>query len=493
MKKIIVALLILSMVILASCGADTEKEPETTDAADITVADETTAVDETTEDPFNDKDNFSEETTEDEAVDEPFLTLPSEYTEVIEDYKNIVEFRLSDNFNSEWNNGNFGIYYKYHNVDIHGDFSNMIVEMLPYDQEATVASYGYVLKDINNDTIPELFWVCGELDSIYSIRAIFTIAEGKAQLLDAFWSRYKCVITDEGELYTMGSGGAAYTEYELRVLDKNSAHLTTTKEFGTDYDHENNLALYYVSEGEKEYISKDRFDELLTDNPYESGSEFLKSNVYHFETDPCYYLCDLSDANLISIKVPELGADKLIYDRVTFYLKETCGLSELELTKSESLSNDFDERFENFDYTEYYIDIEATVKKKSDEIVSITFKGMYNYKTAAHPNHIFFTLNFDPATGERIYFEDQYTVNDEMYEIFVRHAQNAFDSFAGDTGISVENDLCQIDTFMNGIKNEKIVCVYYTDDSIGIKYEVPHAAGDYQTVEIPLSELEELK
>lgn len=203
-----------------------------------------------------------------------------------------------------------------------------------------------------------------------------------------------------------------------------------------------------------------------------------------------YYLTEISKANLVSIKIPNIGADELIYDHITSYLYDTCGLSEFELIKSDSVSDEFNERFKNWDYTGYYVNIEGSVSKKSDEIVSITFKGMYNYKSAAHPNHMFFAVNIDPLTGEVVAFEDKYTVNEELYTVFVKYAQEKIDSLAGAPGaISVENDLCSEDKFISG----NGIYVYFTIDSIGISYEVPHVMGDHQEVEIPLTELEQFK
>ncbi len=277
MKKLIVALLILSIILLSSCAADTEKAPETTESVDTTVVDETTVT------SLNEESNIPEESTANEKGEDLFLALPNEYKEVIEDYKDIVEFRLSDRFESEWNNGNFGDYDKYYNADIQGNFSYMILDMLDYIDNPSTDSFGYILNDINDDTVPELFWITSDYEFIF---AIFTINEGEACLLDAFWPRYKCRSLDSGVIYTMGSSGAAYTTYELRKLDKNSAQLTSVKEFGTDFYDENGSILYYhVSDGKKEYISEDRIDELFLEYPFENGEKWINSKFYYLFDD----------------------------------------------------------------------------------------------------------------------------------------------------------------------------------------------------------------
>lgn len=473
MKKIVAFLLVLSMIALASCGRDSEIVPDTTDTAETTVLDDTTAP--------------PDETTGDGSDKEPTVSLPGEYEPVIENYKNIVEMRLSENFQENWNNDVYrGTYEGYYDDPIMGDFDTMIVEMLLPGDNVTSSSYGYVLKDINGDDVLELFWVSADLDTIF---AVFTLSGMDVQLLDAFWSRYSCRVTDNGEIYTLGSSAADIFSYNNRRLEPHSAELISVKEFGADKEYSSNGEgenFYYEAQNlGADYITKDRYEELLGEYPFENGESWIKSYVYTLPKD--YYLTEMSDSNIVSISAPDVGFEDLIYDRVSTYLTEH--FFDCQLVKTEDVGDEFYERFDNREYAEYCVELEGTVTRSDEEIISIKFEGLVNYMTAAHPNHVLFSVNVDKATGERVLFADKYNITEDLYDVFLRYAQAEIDSVAGEGTVSVEEQLCTKDSFIDGISDETTVCVYYSGESIVISYEVPFAVGGHREVEIPLSEL----
>lgn len=209
--------------------------------------------------------------------------VPREYTDVLIDYKKILDFRFSDNFEEDYNNGKtvelneklqkdlkkqsreFNLEYKWH---------NMLVEIDSWlEKEGTPEMFGYILKDINDDGIDELFWV----DEKNNILAMFTIVNGESELLDAFWPRYEAIITDLGELYTRGSGGASYVYYEIKTLKPNSSEFDVVVEFAVDgYAYATNTVNHYeIKNGEKISITEERFDELLLQYPFNSSSNWL--------------------------------------------------------------------------------------------------------------------------------------------------------------------------------------------------------------------------
>lgn len=473
MKKIVAFFLVLSMLALASCGGDSEIVPDATDTAETTVLDDTTAP--------------PDETTGGGSDKEPTVSLPKEYEPVIENYKKIVEMRLSEGFDENWNNGIYrNTYEGYYDDPIMGDFDTMIVEMLLPGHNVTSSSYGYVLKDINGDDVLELFWVSADLDTIF---AVFTLSGMDVQLLDAFWSRYSCRVTDNGEIYTFGSSAADIFSYNIRRLEPHSAELISVKEFGAGKEYSSNGEgenFYYEAQNlGADYITKDRYEELLGEYPFENGESWIKSYVYTLPKD--YYLTEMSDANIVSISVPDVGFDDLIYDRVSTYLTEH--FFDCRLVKTEDVGDEFYERFDNREYAEYCVELEGTVTRSDEEIISIKFEGLVNYMTAAHPNHVLFSVNVDKATGERGLFADKYNITEDLYDVFLMYAQAEIDSVAGEGTVSVEEQLCTKDSFIDGISDETTVCVYYSGESIVISYEVPFAVGGHREVEIPLSEL----
>lgn len=475
MKRIVAYLLVLCMLSLASCGGDSEIVPDATDTAETTIFDETTfAPDETTGD-----------STENESV----VSVPREYLPVIENYKRIVKMRLSENFQENWNNDVYrGTYEGYYDDPIMGDFDTMLIEMLLPGDNVTSSSYGYVLKDINDDGVLELFWVSEDLDTIF---AVFTLSGMDVQLLDAFWSRYSCRVTDNGELYTRTSSGSDVISYHIRKLEPHSADLVSVKEFGSDRDEAGEQFYYEAESFGADYISKERFEELCLEYPFGFGEGWENSYVYSLPKD--YYLTEISDANIVSISVPDIGFDDVIYDHLSSYLKEH--FFDCQLIKAKKIGDEFYERFDTREYTDYFVELEGAVTRSDENIISIKFEGLVNYMTAAHPNHILFSLNIDKKTGERMLFKDKYIINGELYKVFVSHAQTSIDNLIGDPelSLSVENDLCTYDTFMDGIEEGKGIYVYFTDSGIGFSYSVPSAIGGHQEVEIPFSELEEFK
>lgn len=473
MKKVIcifIAVLCVFGVLLTAAGCtsgagsngnETKTDDTTVDSADVTTESD------------KEKENI---------VDKP-VSLPREYEPVIENYKRIIDMRLSEGFEENWNNGLYKNYYEgYYDDPIMGDFDTMIIEMLPHGDSVDRSSYGYLLKDINGDDVHELFWVSADLGTIF---AVFTLSGMDVQLLDAFWSRYECCVTDNGELYTRSSSAADVFSYHIRKLDTHSADLVSVKEFGSDTD-ESGEQFYYEAESlGADYISEERFEDLCLEYPFEFGRDWQNCYVYTLPKD--YYLTESSEASIVSITVPDVGFDDVIYDRVSSYLTEH--FFDCQLTKTDSMSKEFLERFDKREYTEYCVELEGTVTRSDEEIVSIKFEGLINYMTAAHPNHVLITVNIDKATGERVLFSDRYSVTDELYYIFLRYAQKEIDSVVGEGVVSVEEQYCKKDSFIKGISDESTVCVYYSGESIFISYEVPFAVGGHREARVPLSEL----
>lgn len=202
-------------------------------------------------------------------------TLPTEpvspwelaYREILTDYSETVEFRLSPTFGDDYNDGkeiplSDGLKEAL-NSDLAYNWHCMLVEMVWSDEgEVTEKeAYGYALEDISDDGIPELFWL--RQDGF--LLAVFTFREDQAVLLDAFWPRYRGCITPENLLYTRGSGGATHTEFVIRSLGADGL-LTDTALFGIDGNK-----YYEFVDGAGKNITKNRFDELLEQNPFEQN------------------------------------------------------------------------------------------------------------------------------------------------------------------------------------------------------------------------------
>ena len=207
-------------------------------------------------------------------------TKVSVYYDVIKDYKYIVSLRFSEKFESTWNDDGTielsnTLTEALESADKYYQWSCMIIEMPFGITDATKEDFGYVLFDINNDEVPELFWVAND----HTVLAVFTYYDNHVKLLDAFWPRYDCVITDDGSLYTNGSGGAWDNSFEIKSLTSD-AEFATKVSFGmytttTDAD----VKYYEWIYDEKVSISEERFNELLVEYPFEQSDMWMNTEI----------------------------------------------------------------------------------------------------------------------------------------------------------------------------------------------------------------------
>lgn len=205
------------------------------------------------------------------------------YSDILADYRALVEFRLSDSFESDWNSGKDIPLSDTLTQAIQGDaawrWSNMIVDMKDGLEHPEIASFGYRMLDIGGDDTPELFW----LREDGTILAVFTVQNDQVLLLDAFWPRYRCVVRDENRLYTQGSSGAAYTDWTIRELSS-EGDLRILAQFGTDGESPEAAIQYYeVKEGIKVSVGEERFQELMLRYPFEMGTGWSGNNVQYLQ------------------------------------------------------------------------------------------------------------------------------------------------------------------------------------------------------------------
>ena len=105
------------------------------------------------------------------------------------------------------------------------------------------SDFGYAIKDINGDGSVELIL----LRSDGTIVAVFTMHDQKPVLLDAFQNRYRCSLSDSGEIFTSGSNGAARTVNRKYSLDPATGQLLLICEFGTDgFDPDTGETSFYM-------------------------------------------------------------------------------------------------------------------------------------------------------------------------------------------------------------------------------------------------------
>ncbi len=232
--------------------------------------------------------------------------------------------------------------------------------------------------------------------------------------------------------------------------------------------------------------------------PNDTTDDNTDSVINNVTVEP-YHLTDVSERYIVSIITSPVNTSNPvnITNAINNHIKNQIAfayfpLEEFELTCETELSDEIQIRIDNGEYTEYILELVGETAYNGDDFISVVYKGIYNNKTAAHPTNMCFSVNLN-AEAERVYFVDLYLISDELYDVFAKYAQDEIDRKYEGYGLSVEDMLCTKDSFISGIENESSVNFYMTEDSVGFIYSVPHAVGDYQTVEVPLSELEEFK
>ena len=221
-----------------------------------------------------------------------------------------------------------------------------------------------------------------------------------------------------------------------------------------------------------------------------------KTEVKHKEiiSQKGNFLIEDSKENLISIQLPEAYKD----DQETEQFIEEFILSKIKTftthdfkpIQANEMGIDFDKEYSN-----YRIQIESEIKLKSDTLVSIVFYGMINKWDTAHPNHVFFSLNFHPDTYEIVKFEDKYEINEESYNLFRKKLDERMSDLCGDSWADMRDDFLNFwfseETFKREFKNENNSCAYYTETTLGLSLEVNFAIGGHIEFEVPYEEMEQ--
>lgn len=149
-------------------------------------------------------------------------------------------------------------------------------------------------------------------------------------------------------------------------------------------------------------------------------------------------------------------------------------------------------------YEQYLVDLSGKAVYRSEQMVSVIFQGMVNLKSAAHPMHVFFSINYDPNTLKTISFSDLHEVTNELYLAFSSEGEKAIREENGGAwpqGLgSFSEVFCSKDSFVKGLASDcpahERVYYYYTEhETIGFSFSTEHALGGHREVTLPRSRL----
>ena len=228
------------------------------------------------------KDNNIAESNEYEEV----LTTSNVYGDIISDFGKIVEYRLSDDYYVVEADGDKIVYSDtikkameknaIGEDNISYQWDCMIAELPSYCEGLNAEEFGYIIYDMNNDGISELFFVGGN----HTILAVFTLVNEEPVLLKAFWSRHQGVISEEGFLICFSSSGAYDNKFYVYSLNSNGV---LEVQYGTrsesDYFNRSIIRYYIIEGGEENSVSFDEYEEYKNTIRMEPGAFWLMKEI----------------------------------------------------------------------------------------------------------------------------------------------------------------------------------------------------------------------
>lgn len=148
------------------------------------------------------------------------------------------------------------------------------------------------------------------------------------------------------------------------------------------------------------------------------------------------------------------------------------------------------------DFLSMSLDLDAELKLMDDNVISIVYAGELTDKSAAHPTHLFYSLNLDADTLEPVLFSDTYIIDGQLYDIVCENSAEAMtekwgENYAAELG-NFADVICDAERFAAGIADGSIYH-YYTEDKVGMSFSVPFVLGGHIEIEVPYILLDPLK
>lgn len=136
-----------------------------------------------------------------------------------------------------------------------------------------------------------------------------------------------------------------------------------------------------------------------------------------------------------------------------------------------------------YDLSNLTLDLSYEISCNSKDLISIKFFGIGNIATAAHPNHLFKTVNIDVTNKKIVKLNEIYNIDDEFINIYINEFKNNFPEI-GNQIMKNYSKKNLLEYFNNSDEKYSSIMTYYTKDKIGISLSVPHALGDHIEIEV---------
>lgn len=144
-------------------------------------------------------------------------------------------------------------------------------------------------------------------------------------------------------------------------------------------------------------------------------------------------------------------------------------------------------KWNNEEYTLQAMDIDYKITRNDSDYLSITFEGLYNYKSSAHPIHYFDALIIDIKQCKKISLSDVYVIDSNLIQLVQQEAYYQLEE-------KIKSEY--IDQYIEIIgkslaDNNSDIVAFFNDKSIGICIDIAYVLGDYCKILIDYDKLDE--
>ncbi|PPQ46456.1 hypothetical protein C5G87_22895 [Paenibacillus peoriae] len=147
--------------------------------------------------------------------------------------------------------------------------------------------------------------------------------------------------------------------------------------------------------------------------------------------------------------------------------------------------------------TEAHVEIDYEIKRQSERFLSVQYTGVRYVKSAAYPNHIFYTTNLDMKQASKLRLRDLVKVEKPFIELIksgkITAVQPEQQGLIGDfTKDDLIKLLANADVTKGSLAEVEMESFsYLTNDSLGMSVPMAHAVGDHAEYEIRFAQIPE--
>lgn len=156
-----------------------------------------------------------------------------------------------------------------------------------------------------------------------------------------------------------------------------------------------------------------------------------------------------------------------------------------------SFVSEIPEKLYGVSYENLQMELTYEVKRYDNQFFSVIYTGSANVQDATHPDHVFVSQTFSLSSKKMIRLEKFLSANESLAKMVFENAPKQLEPAQAEafretykTEQDVMHALTGCDSFPS--ENTSGTWSYLTEKNVGLTFPVPHAVGDYLTVEVPV-------